>query len=178
MHTGEISLGLFDLTLQLLHRSGILANVLTNLLFEDLGEMFSESLVKVFTTKMSVTRGGHNFEDTVINGQDGDIESTTTEIEHKNVLLFVAGLGFLVKTIGDSGSSGLIDDTADIDTRDETSILSSLSLGIIEVSRHSNDGVLDFTAEVVLSNFFHLSKNHSGDFLGGEGLNTNLGHLN
>ena len=40
-----------------------------------------------------------------------------------------------VKTVGDGSSSGLVDDTENIETSDGTSILGSKTLGIVEVSR-------------------------------------------
>lgn len=72
--------------------------------------MFSESLVKVLSSKMGISRGGNDLKDSVIDGQQRDIECSTTEIEDKNVLL----LSLLVKSIGNSGGSGLVDDSENV----------------------------------------------------------------
>ena len=57
---------------------------------------------------MSVSIGGLDFENTFFNGEEGYIESTTTEIKDQNILF----LGWLfVQTIGNSGSSGFIDNS-------------------------------------------------------------------
>ena len=49
--------------------------------------MFGKTLVKIFTTEMSVTWGGNDFEDTIVDSKKWDIKSSTSEIEHDNILL-------------------------------------------------------------------------------------------
>jgi hypothetical protein len=78
---------------------------------------------------MSVTVGGQHLKDTVVNGQDTDIKSTTTKVKDKDVLLAT----LLVQTIGNSSSSWLIDDPSNIEAGNDTSILGCLPLRIIEV---------------------------------------------
>ncbi len=83
---------------------------------------------------MGVTIGRLDFKDTLLNFENGDIKSTTTEIVDGNNLVT-----FLVKTISQSGSGGLVDDTENIKTRNLTGILGSLTLGIVEIGRDGND---------------------------------------
>jgi len=115
----------------------------------------SDALIEILTTEMSVTSSGEHLEDTVINGQNGDIESATTEIEHDDVLLVL-----FVEAIGDGSGGRLVDDTENLETRNSASILGGLPLRIVEVSGDSDDGVLDVLSEVALSDFLHLSKDH------------------
>jgi hypothetical protein len=51
----EVSLGLLDLTLELLHGSGVILDLLVVLLLEDLDEVLSQTLVKVLTAQVGVT---------------------------------------------------------------------------------------------------------------------------
>ena len=51
-----------------------------------------------------------------------------------------------------------------------SSILRGLSLGIVEVSRDSDDRVLDVSAQVSLCRLLHLDQHHRADLLRGEGL--------
>lgn len=81
------------------------------------------------TSKMGVTVGGQHLKDTIVNGQDTDIESATTQVKHKDVLFTT----LLVQTIGNSSSSWLIDDPSHIEASNHTSILGRLPLRIIEV---------------------------------------------
>ena len=114
--------------------------------------MLSEALIKVLTSQMGITGSCSNLEDSVIDSEKGNIEGTTTKIEDDNVLLTLA----LVNSIGNSCSGGLVDDTEHIKASDHTSVLSSLSLSIIEICRYSDNSVLHFASEVVLSYFLHL----------------------
>jgi len=69
------------------------------LLLEALDEMLGDTLVKIFSSEMGISRSGKDLEDSVIDSEEGYIESTTTEIEYNNVLLVL-----LVKSVGNSGS--------------------------------------------------------------------------
>jgi hypothetical protein len=67
--------------------TGICRDILLVLALEFLDEVVDETVIEIFTTKMSVTSGSLDFEDTVFNGQEGDIEGTTTKIENEDVAL-------------------------------------------------------------------------------------------
>lgn len=183
-HLGrESTLGLFSFTLELAHGLGILGDVDVVLLVVRLGEVVDDTLVEILTTKMSVTSGGKNLEDTVVNGQERDIKGTTTEIVDNDLALTVG----LIQTVGDSGSSGLVDNSENVETGNDTSILGGLTLVVlwkglaigqiwagsesrtyVEVGGDGDDGVCDLLAEVRLSNLLHLAKNHGRNFLRSE----------
>ena len=133
--------------------------------FEFVYEMVHKTVVEVLTTQVSVTSGRLDLEDTLLNGQEGNIEGTTTQIENENVTLAIS---LLVKTIGNSSSSRLVDDTEHVETGNQTSILGGLTLGVVEVSRDGNDSVVDGTTQVRLSSLTHLGQDHGGDFLRSE----------
>jgi hypothetical protein len=92
--------------------------------------------VEVLTTKMGVTSGSLDGEDTTLDVEEGHIESTTTEIVDEDVALLVGLVG--AKTVGDSGSGGLVDDTEDVKASNGTSILGGLTLVIVEVGGDSD----------------------------------------
>ncbi|KAH5051894.1 hypothetical protein HBI73_235940 [Parastagonospora nodorum] len=135
---------------------------------EFIGEVVYETVVEVLTTQVSVTGSGLDLEDALLDGQEGDIKGTTTQVEDENVTL---ALGLLVKTVGNGSGGGLVDDTEDVETGDETGVLGSLTLGVVEVSRDSDDGVVDGATEVGLCGFPHL-----GEVLH-VGLNLSIGKL-
>ena len=107
---------------------------------ELLDEVVDETVVEVLTTKVSVTSGSLDLEDTLLDGQERDIESTTTKIVDEDVALT---LDLLVKTVGDGGGGGLVDDTEDVETGDETGVLGGLTLGVVEVGGDGDDSVVD-----------------------------------
>ena len=129
--------------------------------------MVHEAVVKVFTTKVRVTSGGLDLEDTLLNREQGYIECTTTQIEDEHILLSAV---LLVETVGNSSSRWLVDDTHHIEASNDTSILGSLTLRVVEVSRHRDDGILHFAAEVGSGSFTHLQEDHRRDFFRREDL--------
>lgn len=108
--------------------------------FEFVCEVVDETVVEVLTTQVSVTGSGLDLEDTLLDGQEGDIEGTTTQVEDKDVALT---LGLLVKTVGDGSGSRLVDDTEDVEAGNETSVLGSLTLRVVEVCGNSDDSVVN-----------------------------------
>lgn len=107
--------------------------------------------IEILTTKVSVTVGGLDLEDTVLDLEDGNIEGTTTKIVDGD-----NAVGLLLKTVGKSSSSGLVNDTEDVKAGNLTGVLGGLTLSVVEVSRNGNNGVLDGLGEVSLGSLLHL----------------------
>ena len=133
---------------------------------------------------MGVTGSSLDGEDTTLDVEEGHIEGTTTEIVDQDVALLLRLAR--AETVGDSGGSGLVDDTEDVEARDGTGVLGGLTLVVVEVGGDGDDSLLDLLAELGLSNLLHLwgglvavpklffrriaylDKDHGGDLLGGE----------
>jgi hypothetical protein len=135
------------------------------LALELVNEVVDEAVVEVLTTQVSVTGSGLDLEDTLLDGKERHIEGTTTKIEDQDVAL---ALDLLVKTVGNGSSGGLVDDTQDVEAGNETGILGSLTLAVVEVGGDSDNGVVDGGAKVALGRLAHLDEDHGGDLLGGE----------
>ena len=110
---------------------------------------------------MSISSSGLNFEDTIIDGQEGNVECSSSQIEDKNVSL---SLTFLVQTVGNSSSSWLVNNSQDINSSNASGILCCLSLAVIEISRDSDDCVFNGLSNKSFSSFLHLGQDHWGDF--------------
>jgi hypothetical protein len=123
-----------------------------------------ESVVKVLTTQVRVTGGSLDLEDTLLDGQERDIESSSSEVEDEDVLL--TGV-LLVETVGDGSGGGLVDDSENVETSDQTGILGSLSLRVVEVGGDGDDGLGDGSTEVSLGGLLHLDQDHRRDLLRG-----------
>ena len=105
-------------------------------LLELVEEVVDECDIEVLTTKVSVTVGGLHLENTLLHLQNGDIESTTTEIVDSDY-----GAVCTVQTISKGSSRGLVDDTQDVKASNLTGVFCGLALGVIEVCRDSDDSV-------------------------------------
>ena len=115
------------------------------LALELLDEMVDKTVVKVFPSQVGVTGSSLDFKDTLFNGEEGDIEGSSTKIKDQDIT-FTRNL--LVETICDGGSSGFVDDTKDVHTGDGTSVLSCLTLGVVEISRDGDDSVGNIVTQI------------------------------
>jgi hypothetical protein len=95
------SLGLFDFSIELLDGFLVSGHIFLISSFKYFHKVIHDSLIEIFSTEMSITSSSDDLENTFIDSEDGDIESTTTKIEDHDV-----EFDLLVKTVGDSGSSG------------------------------------------------------------------------
>jgi len=161
------SLSTFALGSQSSHGSLVVSDV-NALLFQEVGRAeLDQFIVKIFSSQMGVTGSSLHLEDTIFNGQQGHIEGSSSQIEDKHVSL---SLSFLIKTVGNGGSGGFVDDTEDVQAGDSAGVFSGLSLGIVEIGGDGDHGVFDGLGEVSFGGFFHLHQHHSRDFFSVEGL--------
>lgn len=155
---GQLDLSLLSGLTDTLDGHAVVGEVNALLLLELLDEVADEGDIEILTTEVSVTVGGLDLKDTVLNLKNGDIESTTTKIVDSNDAVLL-----LLQTVSKSGRSGLVDDTEDVQTRDLTGILSSLTLRVVEVGGDGDDGVLDVLAKISFGGLLHLAENEATD---------------
>merc|ERR1719319_1014497 len=149
-------------------RSLVSLHVLLVLSLELLDEVIDQPVVKILSSQMGVSGGGLDLEDAFLDGEDGDIEGSTSKIEDEDIALGCALL--FVEAIGDGCGCGLVDDTENIQARDDASIFGGLALRVIEVCGDCDYGILDSVSKVSLSCLLHLCQNHGRDLLRGEDL--------
>mmetsp|Transcript_48717 Transcript_48717/g.91272 ORF Transcript_48717/g.91272 Transcript_48717/m.91272 type:complete len:527 (-) Transcript_48717:171-1751(-) len=154
------TLGLLDLAAQLLNGTLVLGHVLAMLLLEDLHEVLHHTLVKILSSQVGVTVGGHHLKDTVINGEEGNIEGSAAKVINQNVLL-----SLLVQTVGNGSRSGFVDDSQHIHAGNGSGILCGLTLRIVEVRRNGDHRMLHLLAQVVLGCLLHLGQHHGRNLL-------------
>lgn len=126
---GQGPLRLLDLPLEFAEGAQVAVDVGAGLLLVRLDEVLHNPVVEIFTTEMGVTGGGQDLEDTVVDGEERDIEGSSSEIVDDDL-----GLSTLfVKSVGDSGGGRLVDDTEDSQTGDSAGVLGRLTLSVVEV---------------------------------------------
>mmetsp|Transcript_20082 Transcript_20082/g.17198 ORF Transcript_20082/g.17198 Transcript_20082/m.17198 type:complete len:130 (-) Transcript_20082:583-972(-) len=116
---GEIDVGLlgrreFDLSLfgsfsESLNDHLVLGDVHTRLVLEFLQKIVLEDTINIFTTAGSITVSGLDFENTLGNFEDGNIKGTTSQIVDSNDFAVI-----LVETVGQRGSSGLVNNSKNV----------------------------------------------------------------
>jgi len=163
---GQGSLGFLNLTLKLTHGLEILGDIGAVLLVVELGEVLDDTVIEIFSSQVGITSGGQNLEETVFNGEERNIKGTSTEIVDDNL----AFITLLVETVGEGSGGRLVDDTENVETGNNSGILGSLTLVVVEVGWNGDDSVGNLLAQVGLGDFLHLAQNHGGDLFRSEGL--------
>mmetsp|Transcript_38837 Transcript_38837/g.97281 ORF Transcript_38837/g.97281 Transcript_38837/m.97281 type:complete len:188 (-) Transcript_38837:125-688(-) len=116
---------------------------------------------------MCVSSSRPDLEDSPLEREERHIEGPSAKIKNQHVLVLVP---HLLQPIRNGSSGRLVDDTKNIQPSNGASVLGSLTLRVIEVCRHSHDGILDFSSEECLSTVPHLGEDHRRDLLGRKGL--------
>ena len=138
--------------------------------------MLEQVGVKVLTTQVSITSGSLDGEDTTLDVEQGDIESTTTQIVDQDVPLLLRLAG--AETVSNSSGSRLVDDTQNVEAGNGTTIpkvsiqsssqrmaslrgeslrvLGGLTLVVVEVGGNSDNSLLDLLAKLDLGDLLHL----------------------
>ena len=104
----EGPLGSFTRSSQPSHGSLVARDIFLIFLLEFFLEVINHTIVKVLTSQMGITTGWLHFKDAIINCKNRHIKGTSTKIKDENMTLCVFG-SILVQTIGNGGSSWLID---------------------------------------------------------------------
>ena len=120
---GELDLGFFSGFSQSLQSLLVLAQIDTFVRFERCSQVINDHFVEVITTEVGVTGGGQNFENTIANLQNRDIEGAAAEVKNQNS--FVA---LFIEAVGQSRRCGLVDDAKHLKASDLSSILRRLAL--------------------------------------------------
>lgn len=162
--SGKPALAFLNFLLQFLDGSFVTRDILVVLLGDELDEVVDDALVKVLSSQVSVTGSGNDLENSIIDSEDGDVESTASQVEDENVGLVCLA----VEAVSDGSGSGLIEDSDDVEACDGAGVLSGLTLGVVKVGGNCDDGVDNLLAEVSLGDVLHLGEDHGTDFLRGK----------
>lgn len=157
----QLNLGLLSSLTDTLDSHAITSKVESRSLLELANHVANQVDIEILTTKVCVTVGGFDLEDTVLDLEDGDIEGTTTKIVDGD-----NAVSLLLQTIGQGGGSRLVDDTENVKTGNLTGILGALTLGIVEVGGDGDNGVLDGLRQVGLGSLLHLVEDEASNLRG------------
>ncbi len=151
----QFDLGLFGSFLEALQSELVVLEVDAAFLLELGHEVFDQTHVKVFTAEEGVAIGRLHFKDAVTDFEDRHVEGTAAKVINSNGLAFV-----LVQTVSECSSRRLVDDTQHFKTGDLAGILGCLALSVVEVGRDGDNRLRNRFAEIRLSGFLHLLKDH------------------
>ena len=108
---------------------------------------------------MRVTIGGTDFEDTIAQFENRNVERTAAEIIHGDLLVFL-----LFESVRQRRRRRLVNNAQHFQARDASRVFRRLTLGIVEVRRHGDDRLCDRLAEILLGRLLHRLQDHGRDF--------------
>ncbi|EAQ07482.1 putative NAD-specific glutamate dehydrogenase encoded in antisense gene pair with dnaKJ [Yoonia vestfoldensis SKA53] len=157
----QFDLGLFGSFLQTLQGHLVLGQIDGVLFFELVGKVVDDPHVEIFTTKERITVCGFDFEQTVVDFQNGHVESTAAKVIDRDGFAF-----FLVQTVSQRRGCRFVDDAQHFQPGNFTGVLGGLTLGVVEIGRHGDDGLRHFFAQIAFGGLFHLAQNERGNLAG------------
>ena len=136
----------------------VVAQVDALVALELVGHPVDDALVEVVAAEEGVAVGGLDLEDAVAHVEHGDVEGAAAQVVDGDGLILL-----LVQTIGQRRSGRLVDDAQDFQAGDAAGVLGGLALRVVEVGRHSDDGLGDGLAEVSFGIGLDLGQDHGAD---------------
>ena len=125
-------------------------------LFEFIRQIVDDAHVEIFTAKERVPVGGFHFEETVVNFQNRDVKGAAAKVIDRDGARFLA-----VQAIGQRRGGGFVDDAKHLKTGDLACVFGGLTLGVVEIGGHRDDGLSDGFTQIRLGGFFHLLQDES-----------------
>ena len=100
---------------------------------------------------MGVAVGADDAEHAVGHFEHRNVERAAAEVEDHDLFVLL-----LVQAIGQRGGGRLVDDPRHFQPGDLPGILGGLALGVVEVGRHGDHGLVHLVAQVGLGRFLEL----------------------
>ena len=122
-------------------------------------DVVDEDFVEVVATEMRIAIGRDHAEHAVGHFEHRDVERTAAEVEHADRFFALP-----VETVRQRRSGRLVDDAGDFEAGDLAGVFGRLALGVVEVSRHRDDGFVHLVTQVSFGGFLELAENHRRDF--------------
>jgi hypothetical protein len=144
---------------QLLNDLGVLCDVETEIALDVIQRDGGEQVVDVVSAQMRIAARTDDLEDALVQLEDGDVEGATAEVVYGDDAVLV-----LIEAVSERSGGGLVDEAEDVEAGDAARIFGRLSLRIVEVGGHGDDGLGDFGAEEALGVALELEQDVGGDF--------------
>ena len=127
---------------------------------ESIADEIHDALVEVIAAEVVVAARRQHFDNALANFDDGYVKRAAAKVVDHDFLRCA-----VVQPVGEGGAGRLVDDAADVQTRNAPRVLCRLTLNIPEIRRDGNHRVGDGLAEVTFRVLLQLAENHGADFL-------------
>ena len=132
----QLNLGHLGSLSQPLQRQTVLGQIDALRLLERVHQVVQDELIEILSAQRGVAIGGLDLENSARNLENRNIKSSTTQVVNRNRLTVL-----LVHSKRKGCRGRLIDDTQHVQARNLAGVLRGLTLGVVEVGRHGDDGL-------------------------------------
>ena len=163
---GKLDFGPFRRIAEALESHTVVAQVNAGFLAEFANQPVEDFLVEVVAAEVGVAVGGFDLKDAIAELKDGDVKGAAAEVKDGDgsfVLLFV-------QAVVEGGGGGFVDNPQHIEAGDGAGVFGGLALGVIEISRHGDDSLGDFFAQLGFGVLADFLEDERGDLRRGVGL--------
>ena len=101
-------------------------------------------LVEIVAAQVRIAGSGADFEDSVADIEDRNIEGAAAEVEHQDRFVLL-----LVEAVGERCRRRLVDDAEHVQSGDLAGVLGRLPLRVVEVGRDGDHRVVDLLAQIL-----------------------------
>ena len=127
---------------------------------ESIADEIHDALVEVIAAEVVVAARRQHLDNALANFDDGYVKRAAAKVVDHDFLRCA-----VVQPVGKGGAGRLVDDAADVQTRNAPRVLRRLTLDVPEIRWDGNHRVGDGFAEVTFRVLLQLAKNHGADFL-------------
>ena len=142
-----------------LHSRHIFSHIDLMFEFDITTEILCNAFIKIVAAQMIITACRQNFNHTITDFNDGNVESTAAQVIYHDLLLIS-----MIQTISKGCTCRFVDDTQYIQTCNSTSVFCCLSLRVIEIRRYSDNCICDGFAQIVFCILTQFAQDHRTDF--------------
>jgi hypothetical protein len=142
-----------------LHGFGVAAKIEIEVAANVVERDGDEQVVDVVAAEMRVAVGGDDFENAVMQLEDGNVEGAAAEVVDRDDAVL-----FLVEAVGERRGGWFVDQAQDFEAGDAAGVFCGLTLCVVEIRRNGDDRFRDRAAEETLGAAFELAKNERGNF--------------
>ena len=128
------------------------------MLLELVGHVVDQALIEVVAAEVGVAVGADDAEHAVGHFEHRDVERAAAEVEHDDLLVLL-----LVQAVGQRGGRRLVDDPRHLQAGDLAGVLGGLPLGVVEIRRDGNHGLVHLVAQVGFGGFLELPQGERGN---------------
>ena len=121
----------------------VLAQVDAVLLLELVGDVVDQHFVEVVAAQVRIAVGADHAEHAVGHFQHRDVERAAAQVEDHDLLVL-----FPIQAVGQGRGRRLVDDPRDFQPGDLAGVFGGLPLGVVEIGRHGDHGLVHLVAQV------------------------------